>query len=135
MHVQTMACVSRGTSGAVSRRHLVVAGAGFGGVPLAAPWWRHLVGAALASGACRWRVRGSGRSFSGAVVVVGFASSGAAVAFAAAWAGWCGCAVALRRRVSGGVPVWAVSVPVAWPGGQGSGRGGSGGRVWWVSSW
>lgn len=106
MRVETMACVPRGTFGSVSRRHLVVAGAGFGGVPLAAPWWRHLVGAALA-----------------------------AVAFAAAWAGWCGCAVALRRRVLGGAAVWAVSVPVSWPGGQGSGRGGSGGRVWWVSSW
>jgi hypothetical protein len=111
---------------------LVALGRGLGGSALAAPWWRSLVGSALAAGACRWRVRGSGRSFSGAVVVVGFSSCGAAVAFAGSWAWWCGCSLALRRRVSGGSVVWAVSVPVAWPGGRGSGAGGVGGPVWWV---
>jgi hypothetical protein len=111
---------------------LVAPGRGLGGSALAAPWWRSLVGSALAAGACRWRVRGSGRSFSGAVVQVGFSSCGAAVAFAGSWAWWCGCSLALRRRVSGGSVVWAVSVPVCWPGGRGSGAGGVGGPVWWV---
>jgi len=83
-----------------------------GGVrPLVAPWWRSLVGSALSAGACRWRVRLSGRSFSGAVVVVGFRSSSAASAFAAAWAGAVGfpCVVRSFRGVFG------VSVPVAVP--------------------
>ncbi|WP_200383193.1 hypothetical protein, partial [Thiococcus pfennigii] len=104
---------------ALPSRALVAPARGLGGVPLAAPWWRSLVGSALAAGAVRWRVRASARSFSGAVIVAGFRSCGAAVAFAAAWSWWCGCAVALRRRASGGSVVWAVSVPVAWPGGRG----------------
>jgi len=81
--------------------------------PLAAPWWRRLVGFALAAGACRWRLRWSVRSFSGAVVVVGFASPVAASSFASAWSGWVGlpCAVRRFRGVAG--PVWGVSVPVA----------------------
>jgi hypothetical protein len=83
--------------------------------PWAAPWWRRVAGFALAAGACRWRVRGSARSFSGAVVVAGFASLAGARAFAAAWGGWCGVGCVVRRRVCPrwGV-VWAVSVPVLW---------------------
>jgi hypothetical protein len=96
-------------------RALVVPGAGRGGQALAAPWWRVVVGSALGAGAVRWRVRASRRAFSGAVLVAGFRSCGAAVAFASAWGWWCGLALALRRRVSGGSVVWAVSVPVLWP--------------------
>lgn len=82
-----------------------------GGVrPLVAPWWRSLVGSALSAGACRWRVRLSGRSFSGAVVVVGFRSSSAASAFAAAWAGAVGFPCVVRCFAGG---VFGVSVPVA----------------------
>jgi hypothetical protein len=114
-------------------RTLVLPGRGFDGRPLIAPWWRSLVGAALATGARRWRIRPSTRSFSGAVLVVGFTNCGTAVAFAGAWAWWIGCALALRRRSSPAGTLWTVSVPVAWPGGKGSGPGGSGGRVWWVS--
>lgn len=79
---------------------------------MAAPWWRRLVGSALSCGARRWRVRASVRSFSGAVVVVGFSSLAAAAAFAAAWAGWVGFPLAVRRFAGG---VWGVSVPVAVP--------------------
>lgn len=80
------------------------------------PWlalrWRVVAGFALAAGACRWRLRRSARSFSGAVLCCGFSSLAAASAFAAAHAGRCGlpCAV---RRFSG--PLWVVSVPVAVP--------------------
>jgi hypothetical protein len=81
-------------------------------VPLAAPWWRRLVGSALSSGARRWRVRASVRSFSGAVVVVGFRSALAASVFAAAWSGWVGFPLAVRRFAG---PVFGVSVPVAVP--------------------
>lgn len=119
-----------------SSRSFITPARGFGGVPLAAPWWRQVVGLALFAGACRWRVRASARSFSGAVLVAGFSSWASALAFAGAWAGWCGCAVAVRSRRSGGAPVFAVSVPVSWPGlgrpGAGSGAGGSGGSVVWV---
>lgn len=83
-----------------------------GGAVLAAPWWRSLVGSALACGARRWRVRASARSFSGAVVVVGFRSASAAAVFAAAWSGWVGFPLAVRRFAG---PVWGVSVPVAVP--------------------
>jgi hypothetical protein len=114
-------------------RALIAPGRGFDGRPLAAPWWRCLVGSALATGARRWRVRYSRRSFSGAVLVVGFDGCGAAVAFAAAWAWWVGCALALRRRSTPSGTLWAVSVPVAWPGGRGSPPGGCGGHTWWVS--
>lgn len=114
-------------------RALIAPGRGFDARPLAAPWWRSLVGHALLAGARRWRIRASARSFSGAVLVVGFNNCGSAVAFAAAWSWWVGCALALRRRSAGGATLWAVSVPVAWPGGRGSGPGGSGGQVWWVS--
>jgi hypothetical protein len=79
---------------------------------LAAPWWRRLVGSALAAGACRWRLRASVRSFTAAVVVVGFSSPAAAAAFAAAWSGWVGFPLAVRRFAGG---VWGVSVPVAVP--------------------
>ena len=89
---------------------------GVAGVAMVAPWWRTLVGSALAAGACRWRVRTSARSFSGAVVQVGFRRRQAAIIFARAWGGWCGCKLALRRRISSGRVVWAVSVPVNWPG-------------------
>lgn len=117
-----------------SSRTLVSPGAGFGGRPLLAPWWRRLAGSALATGALRWRVRPSARSFSGAVLVAGFPCCGAAVAFAAAWSWYAGCALALRRRVSAGQVLWCVSVPVLWPPHQGSGQGGQGGHVWWVSA-
>jgi hypothetical protein len=117
-----------------SSRTLVSPGAGFGARPLLAPWWRRLVGSALATGAVRWRVRPSARAFSGAVLVAGFPNCGAAIAFAAAWSGWVGCALALRRRSSGGQVLWCVSVPVLWPPRQGSGFGGQGGRVWWGSA-
>ena len=116
----------------VGNKSVAAPARGLGGVPLAAPWWRQAAGSALASGACRWRVRASARAFTGSVLVAGFSSCGAAVAWAAAWAGWCGCALALRRRVSGGRVVWAVSVPVSYPG-QGGTTGGQGGPVWWVS--
>ncbi|WP_456378825.1 hypothetical protein [Thiolapillus sp.] len=116
----------------LSSRSLVVPAAGLGGVALAAPWWRRVVGSALAAGAWRWRVRASGRSFSGVVLVAGFASCGAAVAFAGAWGGWCGCSLALRRRVSGGRVLWAVSVPVHFPGTAPAAPTG-GGSLWWVS--
>jgi hypothetical protein len=96
----------------VSSRSLVVPGAGLGGVPLSAPWWRSLVGSALAVGACRWRLRASSRAFSGAVVVVGFSSPAAAAAFASAWGWWCGCSLAVRRFAGG---VFGVSVPVCAP--------------------
>ena len=82
---------------------------------LSAPWWRRLVGSALAAGALRWRVRRSVRSFSGAVVVVGFVSSAAASAFAAAWSGWVGFPLAVRRFAGRCGPVFGVSVPVAVP--------------------
>lgn len=80
--------------------------------PFVAPWWRSLVGSALASGARAWRLRTSRRSFSGAVVVVGFDSEAAAREFAAGWSEWCGVPLALRAGQR--VP-WAVSVPVAPP--------------------
>ena len=83
--------------------------------PLSAPWWRSLVGSALAAGACRWRVRSSRRSFSSAVVVVGFASSARASAFAAAWSGWVGFPLAVRRFAGRYGTVFGVSVPVAVP--------------------
>jgi hypothetical protein len=95
----------------VGSRSLVAAG-GLGGVPLSAPWWRSLVGSALAAGAVRWRLRCSSRSFSGAVVVAGFSSPAAAAAFASAFGWWCGCALCVRRFAGG---VWGVSVPVCAP--------------------
>jgi hypothetical protein len=108
------------TSGAFSSYEVVVLrGAAR---PWSATWWRSVVGSALAAGACRWRVRPSQRSFSGAVVVAGFRAEATALRFAAAWAGWCGLAMAVRVRASQGARVWAVSVPVAWPGERGSGR-------------
>ena len=83
-------------------------------VPRVACWWRVVVGSGLAAGACRWRVRPSSRSFSGAVIVAGFSCRSTALRFAAAWAGWCGVSCCVRPRSSGGVRVWAVSVPVLW---------------------
>jgi hypothetical protein len=82
---------------------------------LASPWWRRLVGSALAAGACRWRVRASVRSFSAAVVVAGFGSAAAAAGFAAAWSGWVGFPLAVRRFAGAAGPVFGVSVPVAVP--------------------
>ncbi len=79
------------------------------GMVFSAPWWRVLVGSALSSGACRWRLRASSRSFSGSVVVVGFRSLSSAEAFASSWSFWCGVPVA-----SGGVPcsrVWVSRLP------------------------
>ena len=98
----------------LASRSLVPSG-GLGGVPLSAPWWRSLVGSALAAGACRWRLRASARSFSGAVVVAGFSSSAAAAAFASAFGWWCGCSLAVRRFAGRSGPVWGVSVPVCAP--------------------
>lgn len=95
----------------LSSRSLVVS-RGAAVSPLAAPWWRALVGSALSCGARRWRVRASVRSFSGAVVVVGFRSASAAARFASAWSGWCGFPLAVRRFAG---PVFGVSVPVAVP--------------------
>lgn len=83
--------------------------------PLSAPWWRSLVGSALVAGACRWRVRSSSRSFSGAVLVVGFACFGRALRFASAWSRWCGFPLVVRRFAGRCGPVWGVSVPVAVP--------------------
>ena len=90
--------------------HFVLKNVGFR--PFCAPWWRSLVGSALWAGACSWRLRPSRRSFSGAVVVVGFQSEAVAREFAQAWSEWCGVPLALRagQRVA-----WAVSVPVAPP--------------------
>lgn len=99
----------------ISSRSVVAPQSGFGGIPLAAPWWRQLTGSALSEGAVRWRVRSSRRSFTGAVVCAAFRTEAKAKAFAAAWAWWCGCAVAVRRRQSAGFPVWSASVPVQWP--------------------
>jgi hypothetical protein len=80
------------------------------------PWvalpWRRVAGFALAAGACRWRLRASRRSFSGAVLCAGFPSLAAASAFAAGFAGRCGLPVAVRRFRAG---VFGVSVPVAVP--------------------
>ncbi len=98
----------------VSSRSLVVS-RGSLVAPLSAPWWRSLVGSALSSGACRWRVRRSVRSFSGAVVVVGFSSASAASVFAGAWSGWVGFPCAVRRFAGAAGPVFGVSVPVAVP--------------------
>lgn len=86
-----------------------------GGSVLAALPWRRVAGSALAAGCCRWRVRASSRSFSGAVLAVGFPCFGRAAAFASAWSGWVGFPVAVSPRSSGGVRVWSVSVPVAAP--------------------
>jgi hypothetical protein len=83
--------------------------------PWSAAWWRLVVGSALSAGAVRWRVRGSSRAFSGAVVVAGFASASRAQAFAVAWSGWVGVGCVVRpRRCPRCGRVWAVSVPVLW---------------------
>lgn len=84
-----------------------------GGRVLAALPWRRFVGFALAAGCSRWRVRASSRSFSGAVLVVGFACFGRAAAFAAAWSGWVGFPVAVSPRAGAAGRLWCVSVPVA----------------------
>lgn len=96
----------------ISSRSVVAPSAGLRGFPLAAPWFRVVVGHALRAGASRWRLRASSRSFSGAVVVVGFADQSTAAAFAAAFSGWCGLSLAVRRF---GLALWGVSVPVAAP--------------------
>lgn len=84
--------------------------------PWCAAWWRSVVGSALSVGACRWRFRQSQRSFSGAVVVVGFSCLGRARSFAAAWSGFCGVACAVSPRVCPrGGRVWSVSIPVCPP--------------------
>lgn len=94
-------------------------------------WWRSVVGAGLAGGACRWRVRASSVAFSGAVVVVGFWCFGRAVRFARSLALRGGVPVAVRVRSSGGVWVWAVSVPVASPGAGAAGPP-AGAVAWWA---
>ncbi|MDG4594207.1 MAG: hypothetical protein P9F75_00685 [Candidatus Contendobacter sp.] len=86
-----------------------------GGAVLAAAPWRRVVGSALSSGAARWRLRSSARSFSGTVVVVGFSCFGRAAAFASAWSGWCGFPVAVSARAGAAGRLWAVSVPVRPP--------------------
>lgn len=98
-----------------SSRSLVAPDRGLSGVALAAPWWRSLVGSALSSGACRWRLRASAQAFSGAALVAGFGCPAAAARFAAAWALWCGCSLAMRRFAGRAGPVWGVSVPVSAP--------------------
>ncbi|QQZ31093.1 hypothetical protein HMY34_19925 (plasmid) [Thiothrix subterranea] len=103
---------SSGSHSLVSSRSLVCPPRGFSPLPLSAPWFRAVVGHALAFGAARWRLRRSARSFSGAVVVVGFADQSAASTFAAAFSGWCGVSLAVRRF---GAALWGVSVPVAAP--------------------
>jgi hypothetical protein len=104
--------LSSGSFSLVSSRAFVVPSSPSLRLPLSAPWFRAVVGHALASGASRWRLRRSVRSFSGAVVVVGFADPVAASTFAAAFSGWCGVALAVRRF---GAALWGVSVPVAAP--------------------
>ena len=59
------------------------------------PWWRRLVGSALAASACRWRLRAS--------------------TFGAAWSGWVGFPLAVRRFAGAAGPVFGVSAPVAVP--------------------
>jgi hypothetical protein len=103
---------SSGSHSIVSSRSLVCPPSGFSPLPLSAPWFRAVVGHALAFGASRWRLRRSARSFSGAVVVVGFSDPAAAATFAAAFSGWCGVSLAVRRF---GAALWGVSVPVAAP--------------------
>ena len=99
----------------VRSRSLVVPGLGLTGQPVAAPWWRVVVGHGLAFGATRWRVRYSARSFTGSVVVVGFASLAGAQRFAQAFAGWAGLSLAVRRYAGRCGPVFGVSVPAAVP--------------------
>jgi hypothetical protein len=89
-----------------SSRSLVAPDRGLGGLPLAAPWWRSLIGSALSAGACRWRLRASARAFSGAVLVAGFGCPAAAARFAASWGWWCGCSLGVRRFAGRGGPVW-----------------------------
>ena len=101
--------LSSGSHSLISSRSIVAPARGFSGLPLSAPW---CTGHALAFGASRWRLRRSARSFSGAVVVVGFADPSAASTFAAAFSGWCGVSLAVRRF---GAALWGVSVPVAAP--------------------
>lgn len=101
-----------GSHSLVSSRAIVAPPSGFSPLPLSAPWFRSVVGHALASGASRWRLRASSRSFSGSVVVVGFSDQSAASTFAAAFSGWCGLSLAVRRF---GASLWGVSVPVAAP--------------------
>ncbi len=95
----------------ISSKSLVAPARGLHGVALCAPAWRVLVGSALSSGACRWRLRSSSRSFTNAVVVVGFKSHNAAIIFAAAWSAWVGVACAVRKFNN----IFGVSVPVAAP--------------------
>lgn len=104
--------ISSGSFSLVSSRAIVAPARGFSGLPLSAPWWRAVTGHALAFGASRWRLRASSRAFSGSVVVVGFADPSAAATFAAAFSGWCGLSLAVRRF---GAALWGVSVPVAAP--------------------
>ena len=104
--------LSSGSHSLISSRAIIAPPSGFSPLPLSAPWWRSVTGHALAFGASRWRLRASARSFSGAVVVVGFADQSAAATFAAAFSGWCGVALAVRRF---GAALWGVSVPVAAP--------------------
>jgi len=96
----------------ISSKSLVAPARGLSGSALCAPAWRALVGSALSSGACRWRLRGSSRSFTSAVVVVGFKTHNAALIFANAWSAWCGVACAVRKYNSS---IFGVSVPVAAP--------------------
>ena len=104
--------LSLGSRSLLSSRAIIAPPSGFSPLPLSAPWWRVVTGHALAFGAARWRLRRSARSFSGAVVVVGFADQSAAATFAAAFSGWCGVSLAVRRF---GAALWGVSVPVAAP--------------------
>ena len=81
--------------------------------PFIAPRARVVVGKALWFGASRWVIRRSRRSFSGCVLWAGFPCFGRAARFAAAFGGFCGFPVCVRRLRSRGGAVWVVSVPVA----------------------
>lgn len=70
-------------------------------------WWRVVVGSGLSCGCASWSVRGSVRSFSGSVVVVGFGEFELARSFAARWSRRLRLDLFLRCR--GGR--WWVSVP------------------------
>ena len=101
----------------VPRRTLCVKGSSavMGPGPLAAIWWRRAAGFSVFAGASRWRVRASSRSFSGAVLVAGFPCFARAARFASRFAAFTGFPLAISPRSSGGVRIWAVSVPVLFP--------------------
>lgn len=80
--------------------------------PFIAPPARSVVGKALWFRVSRWSLRKSQRSFSGYVLWCGFSCFGRAARFAAAFGGFCGFPLCLRRVQSRGSVLWLVSVPV-----------------------